>query len=134
MIMEVDVADERWKRDKRIFVGEKRVEYGRFFFAAASPQDKLMPLNVILGELVDYEIVESALKCLKKALPLTFLIVDLPLLLPRIVSRYLQQTLNIPQEGLSTRDRGILATLYRDCCRRYLRVIQCLGTLRSWRW
>lgn len=91
-----------------------------------------MPLNMILRELVDYEIVESALKCLKKALPLTFLVVDLPLLLPRVVSRYLQQTLNIPQEGLGTRDRGVLAALgHRDRRRRYLRVIQRLGTLRS---
>lgn len=64
----------------------------------------LMPLNVILGELEDNEIVESAFKCLKKALPLTFLVVDLLLLLPSVVRRNLQETLDIPEQGLRARD------------------------------
>lgn len=64
----------------------------------------LMPLNVILGELEDNEIVESAFKCLKKALPLTFLVVDLLLLLPSVVRRDLQETLDIPEQGLRARD------------------------------
>lgn len=88
----------------------------------------LMPLNVVLGELEDNEIVESALKCLKKALPLTFLVVDLPLLLPRVVGRDLEQALDIPQQGLRTRDRGILGTLrHGDRRRGYLRVVEGLG-------
>lgn len=70
-----------------------------------------MPLNAVLGELEDNEIVESALKCLKKASPLTFLVVDLPLLLPRVVGCDLEQALNIPQQGLRTRDRRVLGTL-----------------------
>lgn len=95
-----------------------------------------MPLNVVLGELEDNEIVESALKCLKKALPLTFLVVDLPLLLPRVVGRDLEQALDIPQQGLRTRDRGVLGALrYGDRRRGYLRVIQGLGrTFRARCW
>lgn len=44
-------------------------------------------------------------------MPLTFLVVDLPLLLPRVVGRDLEQALDIPEQGLRTRDRGILASL-----------------------
>lgn len=95
-----------------------------------------MPPNVILRELVDNEIVESALKCLKKALPLTFLVVDLLFLLARIVRRDLQQTLNVPKEGLRAGDRaGLLPTGLGDRHRRRgdLRVIQSLRTFRAWR-
>lgn len=42
---------------------------------------------------------------------LTFLVVDLPFLLPRVVGRDLEQALDIPEQGLRTRDRGILAPL-----------------------
>lgn len=54
---------------------------------------------------------------LRKTLPLTFLVVDLPLLLPRVVGRDLEQTLDIPQQRLRTRDRGILGALRNSHCR-----------------
>lgn len=95
-----------------------------------------MPPNVILRELVDNEIVESALKCLKKALPLTFLVVDLLFLLARIVRRDLQQALNIPEEGLRAGHRAGILTAglgHRHRRRGDLRVIQGLRALRAGR-
>lgn len=91
----------------------------------------LMPLNVILGELEDNEIVESAFKCLKKALPLTFLVVHLLFLVPSVVRRYLQETLDISDDGLRTRDWGVLRALRN--CRGYLGVVQGLWTFRTTR-
>lgn len=97
----------------------------------------LMPPNVILRELVDNEIVESALKCLKKALPLTFLVVDLLFLLARVVRGDLEQALYVPEEGLRGRDgarvRGAAGLADRHRRRGDLRVVQGLGALRAWR-
>lgn len=113
-----------WNREQG---ARRRAREGRGDGSRSTGQG-LMPLNVVLGELEDNEIVESALKCLKKALPLTFLVVDLPLLLPRVVGRDLEQALDIPQQGLRTRDRGVLGTLrHGDRRRGYLRVVEGLG-------
>jgi hypothetical protein len=80
--------------------------------------------------------VESALKCLKKALPLTFLVVDLLFLLARVVRRDLQQALNIPQQVLRAGDGArVLAPGLGDRHRRRgdLRVVQGLGALGAGR-
>ena len=113
-----EIKGKKEKRSRRTSMRQRRAQ-----------RRGLMPLNVILGELEDNEIVESALKCLKKALPLTFLVVDLLLLLPCVVRCDLQETLDIPEQGLRTRDRGILRALRNS--RGYLGIVQGLRTLRT---
>lgn len=83
-----------------------------------------MSPDMVLGQLEYDEIVESALESLKKALPLTFLVVDLALLSTRVVRRNFEQALDVPQESLCARYGGVLPALGDgDRGRGYLRVI-----------